>query len=85
MLRKQANSSEIYGKFPREQVLAQVRAAPWLHDYQFNTPELPTLHFQPAAIKRDMQLNLVIVLEESRGATFFGSLGGVPSRPNWKS
>ena len=80
-MRKEANSSEIYGHMPREQVLAQVRAAPWLRDHQFTSPELPTLHYQPAAMARTRPLNLVIVLEESLGATFVESLGGLPVTP----
>lgn len=80
-MRKEANSSEIYGDFPREKVFPTVTAAPWLRDYQFNNPELPTLHAQEAAIKRDKPLNLVIVLEESLGATFVQSLGGLPVTP----
>ncbi|SFC93103.1 LTA synthase family protein [Massilia yuzhufengensis] len=80
-LRKEARSSEIYGPFPREQVFAQVRDAPWLRDYQFTNPQLPTLHHQGAAITRERPLNLVIVLEESLGATFVESLGGVPVTP----
>ena len=80
-MRKEANSSEIYGAFPREKVFQQVLAAPWLADYRFESAELPTLHYQPAAVKRDKPLNLVIVLEESLGATFVASLGGVPVTP----
>ena len=80
-MRKEANSSEIYGKFPREMVFPTVTSAPWLRDYRFNHPELPTLHAQQAAIQRDKPLNLVIVLEESLGATFVQSLGGLPVTP----
>ncbi len=80
-MRKEANSSEIYGSFPREKVLVEVKAAPWLSGYTFATPELPTLHFQQAAVTRTKPLNLVIVLEESLGATFVESLGGVPVTP----
>lgn len=80
-MRKEANSSEIYGDFPREKIFPTVTAAPWLRDYKFDNPELPTLHAQEAAIKRDKPLNLVIVLEESLGATFVQSLGGLPVTP----
>lgn len=80
-MQKESRSSEIYGKMPREQVLAQVRAAPWLAGYQFTSPELPTLHRQQAAIVRERPKNLVIVLEESLGATFVKSLGGLPVTP----
>jgi phosphoglycerol transferase MdoB-like AlkP superfamily enzyme len=80
-MRKEANSSEIYGPLAREKVFAAVKAAPWLQDAQFTSTELPTLHLQPAAVKRDKPLNLVIVLEESLGATFVQSLGGLPVTP----
>ncbi|WP_078031877.1 LTA synthase family protein [Massilia sp. KIM] len=75
-MKKEANSSEIYGKLEREKVFAHVKAAPWLKDYQFTNAELPTLHRQQAVVQRARPLNLVIVLEESLGATFVKSLGG---------
>lgn len=74
-------SSDIYGQFPRERVFEIVRSAPWLRDYRFPDPQLPTLHHQQAAIVRDRPLNLVIVLQESLGATFVRSLGGLPVTP----
>lgn len=80
-MRKEAVSSEIYGKIPRATVFEQVRAAPWLREARFDNPELPTLHRQQAAIQRERPLNLVIVLQESLGATFVESLGGLPVTP----
>lgn len=78
---KEANSSEIYGTFAREKVFQQVKSAPWLSGYEFNSSDLPTLHHQEAAVHREKPLNLVIVLEESLGATFVESLGGLPVTP----
>ena len=80
-LMEEKTSSAIYGQMPRERVLAEVKAAPWLRGYQFTRPELPTLHRQAPAIARDKPLNLVIVLQESLGATFVESLGGLPLTP----
>ena len=80
-MRNEARSSEIYGAFPREKVFEQVKAASWLGGAQFTSSDLPTLHRQLAAIRRDKPLNLVIVLEESLGATFVESLGGLPVTP----
>jgi phosphoglycerol transferase MdoB-like AlkP superfamily enzyme len=77
----EANSSEIYGKYPREKVFEVVKSAPWLRDQQFTSADMPTLHKQVAAIQRERPLNLVIVLEESLGATFVESLGGLPVTP----
>jgi phosphoglycerol transferase MdoB-like AlkP superfamily enzyme len=78
---EETKSSEIYGHMPRERVLAEVKAAPWLRTEQFPRADLPTLHRQHSAIRRDKPLNLVIVLEESLGATFVQSLGGLPVTP----
>lgn len=80
-LRNEANSSEIYGKFTRDQVFAHIKTAPWLTQYQFSSHELPTLHQHLPARSRTRPLNLVIVLEESMGATFVESLGGVRVTP----
>lgn len=80
-LRIEANSSEIYGPFPREKVFQQVKAMPWLRDYEFTSKDYPTLHRQTPAVQREKPLNLVIVLEESLGATFVESLGGLPVTP----
>lgn len=80
-LRKEANSSEIYGALPRQKVFETVKAAAWLRDAEFTSAEFPTLHRQVAVMKRDRPLNLVIVLEESLGATFVESLGGIAVTP----
>ena len=77
----EAKSSDIYGDFPREKVFAEVKAAPWLRDYRFTNPGQPTQHYQGAAVARTKPLNLVIVLQESLGATFVESLGGLAVTP----
>ena len=80
-IRKEANSSEIYGAMERDEIFAAVKSAPWLQGLTFTSSELPTLHRQQAALARARPLNLVIVLEESLGATFVESLGGLPVTP----
>ncbi|RYY77367.1 MAG: LTA synthase family protein [Gammaproteobacteria bacterium] len=80
-MNNEAKSSEIYGSVPTEKILQQVVSAPWLSQYQFNSKVFPTLHRQEPAVKREKPLNLVIVLEESLGATFVESLGGLPVTP----
>lgn len=44
--------------------------------------EIPFLHVQEPAVRTPRPRNLVIVLEESLGAEFVGSLGGLPLTPN---
>lgn len=80
-MKHEARSSEIYGKLSIEEMLQYSLDWPWLKTYQFNNADYPTLHHQTAAFSRDKPLNLVIVLQESMGATFVKSLGGVDATP----
>jgi phosphoglycerol transferase MdoB-like AlkP superfamily enzyme len=83
-MKHEARSSEIYGQLSDEEIIDQVRitrerlqdARPLLGD-----KEIPTLTAQTATVRRERPLNLVIILEESLGATFVESLGGVPVTP----
>ncbi|KUM53690.1 LTA synthase family protein [Rheinheimera sp. EpRS3] len=79
-LKHEAHSSEIYGRLPTEQMLKLSLDWPWLQSYSFTNQEYPTAHWQQA-IKRARPLNLVIVLQESLGATFVQSLGGLAVTP----
>ena len=79
-LRHEANASEVYGKLSRQQILSDALDWPWLQQLQFDE-NYPTSHFHQATRPRARPLNLVIVLEESLGATFVESLGGVAVTP----
>ncbi len=72
MLREN-KSSEMYGKMPREEIFKLTGN---------QDTDIPTLKTLIPSHKRDKPLNLVIVLQESLGATFVESLGGVPVTPN---
>lgn len=79
-LRHEDRSSEIYGTLSSAEMLQVIdQSNPWLHIEPANA--LPTLHRQTATRQRNRPLNLVIVLEESLGATFVESLGGLPVTP----
>lgn len=81
-LKHEARSTEVYGKLATDRMLELTRDWPWLKDYQYSNVEYPTLHWQQAATKREKPLNIVIVLQESLGASFVESLGGLPVTPN---
>jgi phosphoglycerol transferase MdoB-like AlkP superfamily enzyme len=72
-LLKETKSSDIYGKMPREEILKLTGA---------KDTDIPTLTTLTPSHKRAKPLNLVIILQESLGATFVESLGGVPVTPN---
>ena len=71
-----------YGKMSDEQMLSIIR-----HEAQISEPTavnsgIPTLHWQEPTRKILKPLNLVIILEESLGAEYVGSLGGKDLTPN---
>jgi len=72
-LLKETKSSDIYGKMPREEILKLTGA---------KDTDIPTLTTLIPSHKREKPLNLVIILQESLGATFVESLGGTPVTPN---
>ena len=75
-LKGESRSSEIYGEMPLPEMITRVRNGMGVAADDFISDELPTLHRQVASVRRAQPLNLVIVLEESLGAGFVGSLGG---------
>lgn len=70
---KETKSSDIYGKMPREDIFKITGA---------KEADLPTLTTLNPSNQGKKPLNLVIILQESLGATFVESLGGVPVTPN---
>ena len=83
-LRHENRSSEIYGAMEKDDIIEQWKLTrSMLHDQRtlLNSEDIPTLVEQKATMRRKKPLNLVIILEESLGATFVESLGGVPVTP----
>jgi phosphoglycerol transferase MdoB-like AlkP superfamily enzyme len=72
-LMQESKSSDIYGKMPREKIFSLTGA---------KDSDIPTLTTLTPSQKRYKPLNLVIILQESLGATFVESLGGTPVTPN---
>ncbi len=72
-LQYESKSSQIYGKMERAEIFKLTGA---------KESDIPTLKTLVPSRKRDKPLNLVIILQESLGATFVQSLGGVPVTPN---
>ncbi|PKO92608.1 MAG: sulfatase [Betaproteobacteria bacterium HGW-Betaproteobacteria-1] len=83
-LKHEAKSSEIYGEMSEEDAMQQLREMRALlqdHRPLIGDANLPTFTRQTATVHRDKPLNLVIILQESLGATFVESLGGRPVTP----
>lgn len=83
-LQYEGESSKVYGKMTPEEIIQEVESGrPTVQDNRtlLNDPQFPTLALQRPSRKREKPLNIVIILEESLGATFVESLGGVPVTP----
>lgn len=78
--RDRYNQGVRYGAMPAEETLAIILEEADLPGGAIDA-DLPTLHFQRATYRRERPLNLVIVVEESLGAEFVGSLGGQDLTP----
>lgn len=70
-----------YGAMDDAEILSIVLEDAGIAPHELIDPATPTLHYQKATRERDRPLNLVIILEESLGAEFVGSLGGKDLTP----
>jgi phosphoglycerol transferase MdoB-like AlkP superfamily enzyme len=71
-----------YGEIADKDVIAEVRAGMDIPEQEFVSGQFPTMHFQWTQQPASKPKNLVIIVEESLGAEFVGSLGGLDLTPN---
>lgn len=76
-LRDESELVHKYGNMPHDEVIMRIRKGMGLPESAFTNPSIPTLHRQVPRYKRERPLNLVIILEESLGAEYVESLGGL--------
>ena len=74
------NAAQLYGKMSVEQVTELVQKETGLPQQAFKDPNHPSLATRQP-IYQGKPKNLVIILEESLGAQFVSSLGGLPLTP----
>ncbi|OZI55823.1 sulfatase [Bordetella genomosp. 1] len=80
-MRDERSSAALYPPLPVDRMNAVVRAAAGLTAPALD-PAYPSEHVQHASVRRDKPLNLVIILQESLGAQYVGSLGGRDLTPH---
>lgn len=78
-MRSEKSAEKFYGPMDTQTMLDLVRASSKKQD--FDPSILPTMNMNRATY-HDKPKNLVILLKESLGARFVGSLGGLPLTPN---
>lgn len=81
-LGKEEDAASLYGHMDRAELLRTLRRAQGRPDGDYVSQELPTLTRNVASY-RGRPKNLVIILEESLGAQFVGTLGGLPLTPEF--
>lgn len=80
-MKDEKEAGKFYGRMDEEEIVRRVRQAMDAPESAFTNPDLPTLHQQTASRQIDRPYNLVIVLEESMGAQYVETLGGIPLTP----
>ena len=70
-----------YGKMSVDTATRLVKQNTFIPAGSFTANAKSTLHAQKAYVRREKPMNLVIILEESLGADYVGSLGGKPFTP----
>ncbi|MGQ0287423.1 LTA synthase family protein [Pasteurellaceae bacterium 22721_9_1] len=81
-LKDEDKSSEQYGKMPVEEMLHIVKQSRGRPDADYISATLPTLTYNKASYQGKPK-NIVILLMESQGAQFIGTLGGKPLSPEF--
>lgn len=77
----EADAAKIYGKLPEDEIVSIIRRESGRPLADFQSNEFPSVSYNTASYQGKPK-NLVIILQESLGAQFVGSLGGLPLTPN---
>ena len=70
-----------YGEMSTDRAIELVKQSTYIPSDSFIASAQSTLHTQKAYLRREKPMNLVIILEESLGSDYVGSLGGKPLTP----
>ncbi len=81
-LKDESSSSEQYGKMSAKEMLSIIKKSQQRPLSDYVSKEIPTLSYNEATYKGKPK-NVVIILEESLGAQFIGTLGGKPLSPEF--
>ena len=82
-LKNEDSSEKMYGKMKYDEAISRVKKYMNVDKSDFSDRDLPLLHLQRADSVIARPYNIVIILEESLGAEYVGSLGGLPLTPEF--
>lgn len=82
-LKNEGNSDKMYGKMKPEEAIPRVKKYMDAKPEDFVDANFPLLHKSESDTILQKPYNIVIILEESLGAEYVGSLGGLPLTPEF--
>jgi phosphoglycerol transferase MdoB-like AlkP superfamily enzyme len=82
-LKNEGNSDKMYGKMNPIEAISRVKKYMNVDSNDFVNKEIPLLHTTKSDTLVKKPYNVVIILEESLGAEYVGSLGGLPLTPEF--
>ena len=82
-LKNEDNAVKMYGKMDKAEAYNRVKKYMTATASDFTNPAIPLLHTQTPDSLSNQQYNVVIFLQESLGAEYVGSLGGLPLTPEF--
>ena len=82
-IKNETDISKLYGKMDIEEANNRVKKYMTTKKSEFTFDSIPFLHQNKSDSISNKKYNVVIILEESLGAEFVGSLGGLPLTPEF--
>jgi phosphoglycerol transferase MdoB-like AlkP superfamily enzyme len=82
-LKNEGDAAKMYGKMDKDEAISRVKKYMTVSESDFNDSELPLMHIQKSDSVLSRPYNLVVFLQESLGADYVGSLGGLPLTPEF--
>ncbi|RVT71398.1 alkaline phosphatase family protein [Flavobacterium sufflavum] len=77
-LKNEVSADKMYGKMDANEAISRVKKYMNVPPANFTDADLPLMHLQKSNEKLAKPYNVVIFLQESLGAEYVGSLGGLP-------
>lgn len=82
-IKNEGNSAKMYGKMDSKDAINRVKKYMNVPEANFTDANFPLMHLQKATTTLSSPCNVVVFLQESLGAEYVGSLGGLPLTPEF--
>lgn len=82
-IKNEGNAEKMYGKMDANEAISRVKKYMNVPTDDFTDAELPLMHLQKSDSTLARPYNVVVFLQESLGAEYVGSLGGLPLTPEF--